>query len=92
MDFMGRCGDLSLISNFAYVYLSGDDERIYLDINGKEYSVDEPRKERDSQLFSEITRDYNILAVEEDGATGLGAVLLQDKSDPSRKVLERVLS
>ncbi|EPR30944.1 hypothetical protein dsat_1071 [Alkalidesulfovibrio alkalitolerans DSM 16529] len=87
MDFMERCGDFSLISNFAYAYLSDDDERIYLDINGKEYSVDEPRKERDSQLFSEITQDYNILAVEEDGATGLGAVLLQDKSDPSRKVV-----
>ncbi|EPR30943.1 hypothetical protein dsat_1070 [Alkalidesulfovibrio alkalitolerans DSM 16529] len=87
MKFLTDAERYSVLSHFAYVYLDDGSGSFGLDPNRSVYGENEPREAYDSQLFSEITKDYNILAVEEDGATGLAAVLLQDKSDPSRKVL-----
>jgi len=86
MVFIWKVESLSLASNFLYVYLKGDDGLFHLDMQKEKYK-NRKNKEHDSQIFSEITQNYTILAVEEDGAAGLGAVLLQDKSDPSRKVV-----
>ena len=78
-------GELAKVAQFSYVRLGRESPGV-IGI-GSDERKQAGSYEKQVQYASEITQDYNILAVEEDGATGLGAVLLQDKSDPSRKVV-----
>jgi|GEM_PF-3323187 len=78
-------GELARVAQFSYVRLDAS-RHLVIGKRGVEREEDD-YGDRQAQAVSELTQDYNILAVEEDGATGLAAVLLQDKSDPSRKVL-----